>query len=113
MADITQAQLDALRTGLDQVLSQIQNAVTQQVSAEDLPLIGSALSGAAQATSAIVDLSNLIESVLASLASAATTAEETLENTLRQALQNNGYNPDLVDAVVNGDKVELVFGSAF
>jgi Ca2+-binding RTX toxin-like protein len=95
-AGLTQAQVDALETGLDQALAGIQSNLMAQVFAESLPIIGDNLLAAAGGGAAqlgyVTTLKTAVVNGLATLTGSAMYTEAQVESAINSALSGAGIS---------------------
>lgn len=114
---VSQADIDALETGVDAALAKIEALLQAEAFAEDLPIVGEQLGSAFQAGQGMLKiLTDLKTNVVAALntinnieAIAADQVQSTIQNAIDDAL---GAYAGLVTVSVSGGDVRLVFNSS-
>ncbi|QRM33119.1 putative Ig domain-containing protein [Microvirga sp. VF16] len=110
---LTAGDLQALETGIDQVLAKIESALALKVYAEDIPIVGDRLKAAfdqgEQALHTITALKDSITGAIHELANAQTYVEEAVEAKINEAMAKAGFVDAAVDTVINGGQVTLAF----
>ncbi|WP_445505332.1 hypothetical protein [Microvirga sp. G4-2] len=105
--------LQALATGIDQVLAKIESTLALEVYAEDIPIVGDELKAAfdqgTEALHTIQTLKNAITGAIHELANAQTYLETAVEAKINEAMAQAGFIGAAVDAIINGGQVTLAF----
>lgn len=112
---VSQAQLAALATGIENAMSKLHQKIVAQVLAETLPLVGSGLSTAAQANEvalgATTALGDTLSAALNSIADVANRTTAQVEQTLNAALAAAGFGANSVVVTSTGDNVQIKLGT--
>jgi Ca2+-binding RTX toxin-like protein len=109
---LTQAEVDALETGLDQTLAGIQSNLVAQVFAENLPILGNnlqAASGSAAGLQFVTALKDAIVSGLGSLTGSAEYTEAQIENAINGAIVAAGIGGSVDLDLSNAADIKLGF----
>ena len=112
---IDSTKIQTLQSGIDDALSRIQTALTAEVYAEKLPIIGSELASIAngqQALQQILTLKDVIDTALQAVVTASDFSQTNIENTLNSYLTNNGFQsaPNVGVTVNPDDTLSISFG---
>ena len=116
---ITREQIETLKSGIDNALGVIEDALAAQVYAEKLPIVGDKLSAAFQegkdaleGIRAVQDkIVSAIDDILYVVDNAQGIAESYVEDTINAALKTLGIGENAVTALVNGTEVTLTFST--
>ena len=109
---VTQAQVDAFKAGFDSWLAQLQSEIAAQVFAENLPLLGKALSDPANqnapALNHVIAIKGMLVSAMTTLTGSATYTEAQFENAINSAFFSGAINSYTVDLdTTNPDDTKL------
>jgi Ca2+-binding RTX toxin-like protein/predicted transcriptional regulator len=108
---ISQAQLQSLSSGIDQVLTTLQDRLESEILDEQLPLIGAGLGASADdgetAMRALLQLRDELTAALDALATVTTQPELVVQQAIDDALANAGFTGTAITVQVNGDEVRI------
>jgi Ca2+-binding RTX toxin-like protein len=112
---VTQAQVDAFKAGFDSWLAQLQSEIAAQVFAENLPLLGTALSAPANQNAAqlnyIISIKGMMVSAMNTLTGSATYTEAQFENAITSAFSSGSAGSYSVDLdTTNPNDLKLTVG---